>query len=157
MDATWTAEVLALYDDAVVTAVHRAGATGSFTFEDPAGTLVALHLQCPFRLLWDGVLAIGSHDVHHPRQDLTGEESEGLDTVYDQRTDTLNAALLTARPRVTGASMGEAGALSVTWEPGFRLEVFPDCSGRIKMWRTFRLADGARRYTYPARLDQREG
>ncbi|MFG2318499.1 hypothetical protein [Streptomyces tendae] len=67
------------------------------------------------------------------------------------RTATVNRVLGELRPRVDGVRVDGAGGLTVSWEPGFRLEVFPDCSGRIEAWRV--LVPGGAHHVFPPGLD----
>ncbi|MFF4549058.1 hypothetical protein ACFY1J_33300 [Streptomyces sp. NPDC001406] len=140
-------EVGRLLEGAVVGSVGRAVDRGVVEFAGPEGQVLMVHLQCPFRILQGGKLILGLQDMTYPQKGAGPDAFDRFATVYDARAETLNRGLAALRPPVTAVTVGPAGALAVTWEPGFRLEAFPDCSGRVEAWRAF--ARGGEHYGFP--------
>ncbi|UXY29354.1 hypothetical protein [Streptomyces sp. HUAS TT20] len=143
-------EVGRLLKGAVVGSVGRAADMGVVEFAGPEGQALAVHLQCPFRILQDENLVLGARDMTYPQKGEGPDAFERFATVYDVRAETLNQMLAALRPSVTAVTVGPAGVLAVAWEPGFRLEAFPDCSGRVEAWRV--LERGGEHYGFPPGL-----
>jgi hypothetical protein len=139
-----------LLKGAVVGAVGRAVDMGVIEFAGPGGEVLMAHLQCPFRVLHDGDLVLGSRDMRYARPGAGPDAFDAFAMVYDARAETLNGVLAHLRPTVTDVTVGPAGSLTVGWGPGWRLEVFPDCSGRTEAWRVF--VRGGDHYGFPPGL-----
>lgn len=132
-----TAEIRRLLIGATVRCVGRAADMGIVEFADHRGEVVKVHIQCPFRVLQEGEMIIGSHDMRYAQRGVGAEAFDRFKTIYDSRAATLNKIFGQIRPVVTEVALGEAGSLAVEWKPGFRVEVFPDCSGSVESWRIF--------------------
>ncbi|MEY9993609.1 hypothetical protein ABIE67_005641 [Streptomyces sp. V4I8] len=130
-------EVGRLLTGAEVVSVGRAVDMGVIEFAGPHGEVAMVHLQCPFRIVWSGRLVLGSRDMRYDQPGAGPDAFDRFATVYDGRAATLNDALAQAHPTVTAVTVGPAGSLTVTWDPEFRLEAFPDCSGKVEAWRAF--------------------
>jgi hypothetical protein len=132
-------EFLELIHGATVTAVGRAADLGIVEFASATGHgEVTLHLQCPFRILYGGDLLIASGDMGYPGAAAGPRSADPPGgSVFDERSLMLNQAIDRLRPAVTNASLEIQGLLVVEMAPAFLLQVFPDCSGRVEMWRLF--------------------
>lgn len=141
-------DVRRLLDGAVVRDIGRALDMGVVEFRGARnGEDLSTHLQCPFRILHDGHVVLGSRDMRYPQQGAGADAFDAFETVYDARAERLNGLLAERPPRVENVHVGEAGDLVMAWGSGFSLEVFPDCSGRIEAWRD--LARGGAHHGYP--------
>ena len=129
------AEIQRLLQSAKVYSVGRAADMGVVGFTGLRGDAISLHAQCPFRILQEGVVILGSRDMRYPQKGAGSESFEQFRTVYDSRAATLNGIFERLRPAVAEVSFGDSGYLAVGWEHRFRIEVFPDCSGGTEAWR----------------------
>jgi hypothetical protein len=134
---TPSGEIASILTGAAVRSVGRAADMGVVEFDGPRGEEVMAHLQCPFRIVQDGTIVLGSADMRYAQKDAGEQAFDEFRTVFDARAAKLTALLGQTRPRVVGETVGTAGELTVTWEPAFRLEAFPDCSGQMEAWRVF--------------------
>jgi len=141
------AEIQRLLQGARVHAVGRAVDMGVVEFARLYGDAIYLHIQCPFRILQEGMVILGSRDMRYAQKGAGSEAFEQFRTVYDSRAATLDGIFERHRPAVVEVSFGDFGHLAVGWEHGFRIEVFPDCSGRIEAWRVF--LRGGPHYGFP--------
>ncbi|ANB10668.1 hypothetical protein SAM40697_6715 [Streptomyces ambofaciens] len=140
-------EIAGILTGAAVRSVGRAADMGVVEFDGPQGEEVMAHLQCPFRIVQDGTIVLGSADMRYAQMDAGERAFDEFRTVFDARAAKLTALLGQARPRVVGVTVGTAGELTVTWEPAFRLEAFPDCSGKTEAWRV--LLRGGAHHGFP--------
>ncbi|MBA2808418.1 hypothetical protein E0500_013655 [Streptomyces sp. KM273126] len=115
--------------------VGRATNMGILEFESQSASQVRLHLQCPFRIVQEGQIILGSSDMAYARGGESVEELDEYGTIFDSRSAAINSILRELNPTIFGARLGEAGAIAASWDPQFRLEVFPACSGNLEMWR----------------------
>ncbi|MFD4720335.1 hypothetical protein ACFWOY_09135 [Streptomyces sp. NPDC058423] len=136
-----------LLHQAVVRSVGRAVGMGVVEFTGPGGEELGLHIQCPFRFVHDDRVLLGSQDMKYPQKGAGPSAFDDFRTVYDERAQLLNGLLTKAGPRVESVDLGKAGDLTLSWGPGIRLEVFPDCSGREEAWRV--LVRGGAHHGYP--------
>jgi hypothetical protein len=134
-------------EGARVASVGRAADMGVIEFSGASGEAIAVHIQCPFRILQDGKLLLGSTDMRYPQAGAGAEPFDDFQTVYDARARTLNEILAQLGPSVESALVGMGSSLTVRWDPLFRLEVFPDCSGSMEAWRV--LIRGGRHFVFP--------
>lgn len=132
------AETRGLLQGAKVHSVGRAAGMGVVEFAGLRGDVIGLHMQCPFRILQEGQVILGSRDMRYPQRGAGSEAFEQFGTVYDSRAAKLNGIFERLRPVVSEVTFGDSGHLAVGWEPRFRIEVFPDCSGSMEAWRVFR-------------------
>jgi hypothetical protein len=96
-------------------------------------------------------MMIGSDDMRYPQKRDSDEFSDAPHgTVFDERSMILNRVFSEINPRVNGVEMMEQGFLVVKFGPSIVLQIFPDCSGRVEMWRFF-LASG-KHYGFPCDL-----
>ncbi|MGW4020962.1 hypothetical protein [Streptomyces sp. NPDC005009] len=144
-------EITQTLEGAVVRSVGRAADMGVVEFDGPGGETVMVHMQCPFRIVRHGTILLGSADMRHAQKGAGPQAFDEFRTIYDARTATFNRVLGELRPSVGGMTVGEAGELTVCWEPAFRLEAFPDCSGRVEAWRV--LVRGGAHHVFPPGLD----
>ncbi|GAA1370249.1 hypothetical protein [Streptomyces beijiangensis] len=145
-------EALGMFDGAIVNAVGRAADLGIFEFTSETGNVALfLHIQCPFRVLHDGDMMIGSDDMNFPQKRLDGKDSdEPRGSIFDERSKILNRILARLRSKVDSFTMMDQGLLVLRFGPSIILQVFPDCSGRVEMWRFF--AAGGEHYGFPRNL-----
>ncbi|WP_405674715.1 hypothetical protein OG292_02535 [Streptomyces sp. NBC_01511] len=141
------AEIQRLLQGTKVHSVGRAADLGVIEFAGLRDDVINIHIQCPFRILQEGKVILGSRDMRYPQQGAGSESFEQFGTVYDSRAATLNGIFERIRPAVAEVSFGDAGHLAVGWEPRFRIEVFPDCSGSMEAWRVF--LRGGPHYGFP--------
>ncbi|MFF7160706.1 hypothetical protein ACFZBP_04800 [Streptomyces sp. NPDC008086] len=140
-------EVDRILRGAVARSVGRAVDMGIVEFHGPDGEEAMIHMQCPFRIVRNGRILLGSKDMRYAQKGAGPHAFDEFRMIYDARTVTLNGVLGQLHPRVDGVTVGETGELTVNWEQGFRLEVFPDCSGNIEAWRAFVRGDA--HYGFP--------
>lgn len=144
-------EITRILTGTVAHSVGRAVDMGIVEFHSPGGEEVMVHMQCPFRIVHDAKIILGSADMRYAQKGAGPQAFDEFRMVYDARTATFNRVLGELRPSVGGVTVGEAGELTVSWEPAFRLEAFPDCSGRIEAWRV--LVRGGAHHVFPPGLD----
>ncbi|MET9592316.1 hypothetical protein ABZY45_15380 [Streptomyces sp. NPDC006516] len=139
--------ITTLLEGAVVRSVGRAADMGVIEFAGSAGEKVMVHVQCPFRIAHEGKTVLGSADMRYAQKGAGATAFDEFRTVYDARAATLDGVLGQLRPTVDAVTVGEAGEFTVTWAPGFRLTVFPDCSGAMEAWRV--LVPGGAHHGFP--------
>ncbi|WP_405590501.1 hypothetical protein [Streptomyces sp. NBC_01092] len=144
---TRAGEIAGILTGAVVRSVGRAADMGVVEFDGPRGETVMAHMQCPFRIVQDGTILLGSADMRYPQKGAGAQAFDEFRMIYDARAAKLNAILGELKPAVVDVSVGEAGELTVSWEPAFRLVAFPDCSGQIEAWRV--LVRGGAHHGFP--------
>ncbi|MGW2255200.1 hypothetical protein ACWCXH_34200 [Kitasatospora sp. NPDC001660] len=132
-------EALELLRDATMASVGRAADLGIVEFASTTGIgEVSLHLQCPFRILYEDDLLIASGDMDYGTTSAGPKPADPPGgSVFDERSFLLNRGLAQLRPTVTRATVRAQGMLLVELSPPFLLQVFPDCSGQVEMWRLF--------------------
>ncbi|MET9972038.1 hypothetical protein ABZZ80_40655 [Streptomyces sp. NPDC006356] len=130
-------EITRILTGTVVHSVGRAVDMGVVEFQGSDGEEVMVHMQCPFRIVHDAQIVLGSADMRYAQKGAGEQAFDEFRMIYDARATKINKILGQLRPSVTGVTVGETGDLTVTWERGFRLEAFPDCSGTIEAWRAF--------------------
>jgi hypothetical protein len=107
----------------IAESVSRTLDLGEVTLRGSGNDVISIHIQCPYRILVDGVPVLGSADVRF--------------CVFDARAKTLTGIFAKLKPKVLEVELGEAGAFTAKMSGGVALEVFPDCSGRVEAWRIF--------------------
>ena len=142
-----TESIRRMLHQAVVRSVGRAVNMGVVEFTGAHGEELGLHLQCPFRIVHDDRVLLGSHDMGYPQKGAGRDAFDTFSTMYDAGAEVLNDLLARAEPQVESVHLGKAGDLALSWGPGVRLEVFPDCSGQEEAWRV--LVRGGAHYGYP--------
>jgi len=102
----------------------------------------ALHLQCPWRLTdADEHVVVASGDIIVPAD---GEYDDDFDwdseqSWRDRVLDNLTTAWRSAAPTVTAIEADAGGGVAVSFDNGFRLEVFPNMSAPdAELWRFLR-------------------
>ncbi|KOG32429.1 hypothetical protein [Streptomyces resistomycificus] len=140
-------EISHILTGTVVRSVGRAVDMGVVEFEGSGGETVMAHLQCPFRMLHDGKIVLGSADMRYAQKGAGERAFDEFRMIFDARTAKLNTILAELRPRVEDVRVGEGGELTVSWAPGFRLTAFPDCSGAMEAWRV--LVRGGAHHGFP--------
>ncbi|MFE7773925.1 hypothetical protein ACFU5O_08495 [Streptomyces sp. NPDC057445] len=136
-----------MLDQAVLRTVGRAADMGVVELTGARGEELGLHIQCPFRFVHDDRVLLGSRDMRYPQKGAGPDAFDTFSTMYDARAELLNDVFRKAEPRVESVHLGKAGDLALSWGPGVRLEVFPDCSGQEEAWRV--LVRGGAHYGYP--------
>src|SRR4051794_22571275 len=109
----------------------------------------ALHAQCPFRLLMDGRILLGTKDMWYRRdRDMDFDVAwDTYATVYDNRAAEITEVLVKENHVVVSAEMGAAGLLSIQASTGLHIDLMPDSSSnRKEMWRLFVLRDTSRHF-----------
>ncbi|WP_215456229.1 hypothetical protein [Streptomyces sp. ATCC 21386] len=142
-----TARVRGLLQGATVRSVGRAADLCTVEFTGLQGEELRAHIQCPFRILQEGKVILGSRDMRYPQRGAGPDAFDHFETIYDARAAKLNGIIDQLRPTVTDVAFGAGGHLAVTWRPAFRIEAFPDCSGAVEAWRVF--TRGGPHYGYP--------
>lgn len=140
-------EITRILTGTVVRSIGRAVDMGVVEFDGPQGETLMVHMQCPFRIVRHGRILLGSADMRYAQKGAGPDAFDEFRMIYDARTSTFNRVLGQLRPCVDGVTVGETGELTVSWEQGFRLEAFPDCSGTIEAWRAF--VAGGTHYGFP--------
>ncbi|KUO03402.1 hypothetical protein AQJ67_16970 [Streptomyces caeruleatus] len=140
-------EITRILTGTVVHSVGRAVDMGVVEFHGPDGEEIMVHMQCPFRIVHDSRIVLGSADMRYAQKGAGEQAFDEFRMIYDARATKINKILGQLHPSVTGVTGGESGELTVAWEQGFRLEVFPDCSGNIEAWRAFVRGDA--HYGFP--------
>jgi len=103
---------------------------------------VALHVQCRWRVLRQGLIVIGSSDLYYPADfQVSGKVPEGFDWDKDNNLrDKLLDNLFSGNTReflVRSISVGQAGSLQILLSGDLSLELFPDDSLTGEHWRLF--------------------
>ncbi|MFI2375401.1 hypothetical protein ACH5AO_10070 [Streptomyces sp. NPDC018964] len=148
---TLVEEITRILTGTVAHSVGRAVDMGIVEFHGPDGEEIMVHMQCPFRIVRHGRILLGSADMRYAQKGAGPQAFDEFRMIYDARTTTFNRVLGELRPRVDSVTVGQSGELTVSWEQAFRLEVFPDCSGRIEAWRV--LVRGGDHHVFPPGLD----
>ena len=101
----------------------------------------ALHLQCPWRVIFEDQVIFGDGDKFYPRSDHPDESSFDWRRPPTSRLDEKMKIHLSKKtskkPKVDKISVGNAGAFTLILNNTYRLEVFPHDS-REECWRLFK-------------------
>lgn len=85
----------------ILRSVGRATNVGILEFQSQSASQIRLHLQCPFRIVQEGQVLLGSVDMEYARG---GERNvEGLDgygTIFDSRSAAINSILHELNPAI---------------------------------------------------------
>lgn len=122
---------------------------GEFHSTGTAGE-IAIHVQCPFRLVRGSSIVLGSADLNSQRDDWP-DASDSSTTVYDSRAAQLTELLARSTIAMTDVTVSNAGTLAITWHNDLRLDVLPNSSTDTEAWRIFRRNSGAH-FGYPEHL-----
>jgi hypothetical protein len=95
---------------------------------------VRLHAQCPFRMVYNNRVILGSTDMHYPR---AAEAYDRYETHYDRSASKITALLAAETHVVTAASLGLAGAVHLQCTERLQFDVLPAVGGPIECWRLF--------------------
>jgi hypothetical protein len=129
--------------------IGRAAGTGEVLMSGPADQVLVIHIQCPFRLVREGRIVLGSDDMNvskTPWEDAFDE----FRTVFDTRAADINRILEKYEMPLTALTLGEGGRLTIVWTDDLRLELFPNSSSTSReAWRVFEQVVGARHVIYP--------
>ncbi|MFF9281781.1 hypothetical protein [Streptomyces griseosporeus] len=119
--------------------VGRAADMGVLALAGAGGEEVALHVQCPFRVVHGDRVMLGSGDLRYVRDGAADEGAafDAFGTRYDDRAADLNRVLGGAGPVVGNVVLGPGGSLTLEAGRGLRVEIVPDRSGRDECWRAF--------------------
>lgn len=134
-----------------VRAVTRATDVGMVEFLNPRGSIVAVHIQCPYRFLQGGNTILGSGDMNFAEAGAGTEAFDQFKTVFDSRVAVLNDILKKASPKVLKVVFADSGWVALECSGTFVLEIFPDCSGKIEAWRVFERGQ-SEHYGHPDKL-----
>lgn len=110
---------------------------------------IRLHVQCPFRVVREGRILLGSTDYLYPRDRGTDADVafDRYETHFDRIAPRLEE-MLGDGILVVEAHLRDDGAFHFDTTESLRIEVFPAVSGPIECWRLFvRGAD--EHYIYP--------
>lgn len=128
--------------------VGRAADMGVLALTGAGGEDVALHVQCPFRVVHGDRVMLGSGDLRYVRDGVAEEEAfDAFATRYDDRAADLNRVLDGDGPVVGNVVLGPGGSLTLEAGRELRIEVVPDRSGRDECWRAF--VRGGPHHGYP--------
>ena len=102
----------------------------------------ALHVQCPWRIVRDDVVAVGSGDLYYPASYSVGDRiPEDFDWEQNaNRRDTLIENFFergNQKFTVSSVELGVGGRCRIDFAEGPYLEIFPDDSLTHEHWRLF--------------------
>jgi hypothetical protein len=132
-------------------AITRAANMGMIEFLNPQGSIVAVHIQCPYRILQGRKVILGSGDMNFAEAGAGAEAFDQFGTVFDSRVAVLNDILKKASPKVLQIVFADSGWVALECSGTFVLEIFPDCSGKVEAWRVFERGR-AEHYGYPHKV-----
>ncbi|WP_152990357.1 hypothetical protein [Sphaerimonospora mesophila] len=147
MLVTFNAEVaqarLTVLVDQPATGMGRALDMGIVEFGDPvnglgtrSGSAFALHINCPFRLLLEGRVLVGSEDVKWLAKDaMRGFAEDDERSVYDTRAEGIDDFFSTSRPKVRKVNVSSIGDVRLELEGGLVVELFAMSSQSSEAWR----------------------
>ncbi|MFI5708661.1 hypothetical protein [Kribbella sp. NPDC051620] len=122
-----------LLHDTQLRSISRTLDMGEFHATGPTGD-IAIHIQCPFRLVRGTSIVLGSADLNSSREGAT---------FYDDRATQITELLAKSTVPMTDVTVGNAGALAISWRDDLRLEVLPTSSAvDTEAWRIFRRNSG---------------
>lgn len=103
----------------------------------------ALHVQCAWRIIQAGAIAVASRDRYvpagDPEDDPPGFEWDRAGAnLCDERIATLRSRIAADPPTVRRIESLGAGAFRIVLERDLAIEVIPDRSGQVEHWRLFR-------------------
>ena len=116
-----------------------------FTFADAAASELAVHVQCPWRLVSEDEILVGHGDYWRPAATDTPETEYDRAAIgsrwRDVRRDTVVARMGPGGAVVEGADLDAFSGFTLRLEGGLRLEVFPDATrashDELEFWRLF--------------------
>jgi hypothetical protein len=108
-----------------------------------------LHVQCPFRIVRDGRILLGSTDYLYARNRGTDPDVafDRYDTHFDRIAQRMKE-MLGDGLFVIEAHLRDDGAFHLATTEKLRIEVFPAVSGPIECWRLF-VKGAGKHYIYP--------
>lgn len=132
--------------DQPATGMGRALDMGIIEFGEPldepgrtSSSAFALHINCPFRLVMDGRMLVGSEDMKWLARDVMhGFALDNDRSVYDTRVERIDAVFVTSRPKVRAVNISPIGDVRLDLEDGLLVELFVASSRSSEAWRFFR-------------------
>ncbi|MFJ8038912.1 hypothetical protein ACIRBX_00175 [Kitasatospora sp. NPDC096147] len=112
---------------------------------DTVGSRFAVHVQCPFRILQQERILLGSDDL---LMSVAPGDEQTERLAYDIGASTLQAYLERVVTRVLTVEQRPVGDLLITLEHGIGIEVLPTSRKRPECWRL--LARFGEHLTFPA-------
>ncbi|MFB6892463.1 hypothetical protein ACFCX4_24490 [Kitasatospora sp. NPDC056327] len=101
----------------------------------PAGGWYAVHARCPFRIVQDGRVYLGSDDLVPTRGGNRPQGGGPPRMQFDIGADALRSFLRRTGPRVLSVERAPEGDLRIGLEHGLRIDVLPTSSKRGESWR----------------------
>ncbi|MFF2077439.1 hypothetical protein ACFVXG_22120 [Kitasatospora sp. NPDC058162] len=98
------------------------------------GSELALHIECPFRIVQHGRIFVGSDDMVPTRR---GNPPKGEDErlQFDTGAEALQEYLDRMAPKVLTVERAPEGDLRIMMEHGIRVDILPTSSKRKESWR----------------------
>jgi hypothetical protein len=101
----------------------------------------ALHVQCPWRITLGNSIVVGRGDIFCMPEESNEPTPSDFDWQKGNRFDRIALELFQNETRqfmVQAVEAGEAGSLAISFENGYKLEIFPHDSESAEHWRFFR-------------------
>ncbi len=100
-----------------------------------------LSVQCPWRITRDDRIIVGNSDLYYPPK--SEAEQPLVDFDWDRkinRRDELLRSVFdnTGKLTVSRVDVGDAGAVTISMDNNFKLDLFPNDSADDEYWRLFR-------------------
>lgn len=118
-------------------------------FERDDGTKFWLHASCQFRVVRQGRILVGSHDMHWPMA-KNADPDVAFDkrtTMYDRQATRLSAVFDSDAYLVLSADVRDTGDLVIDVTDSVQIQAIPMCSGPVECWRLFER--GGDHHVYP--------
>jgi hypothetical protein len=110
----------------------------------------ALHLQCPFRIILDDELVLGSLDLYEPlksEQPTLPAQTDNSTTLFDLRVEELSIG--NTLSRVISATVGRPGDITLILDSGLKLEAFITSTAGDEAWRVLGFTEPEYNFTFP--------
>ena len=111
-----------------------------------------LHVECIWRLTSPEGIVVGFNDFYTPSPKLSDEDcrTADLDEVgnnkFDYISDSLMKEIGAGTVHVTGIHADKYGGFSLSFDNGWKLDVFPDDAEDDEHWRFFERAEGSKHF-----------
>ncbi|GIH68150.1 hypothetical protein [Sphaerimonospora thailandensis] len=153
---------LAALMDQPATGVGRALDMGVIEFGDmikgpgsSSGSAFALHANCPFRLMMEGRILVGSEDMKWLAKDvMNGFAADDERSVYDIRVERIDEFFVASHPKVWSVNVSSIGDVRLDLEEDLVIEVFAMSSRSSEAWRFFHRY--GEHYTFPVDGEPKE-
>ena len=96
----------------------------------------AIHIQCPWRIIYQGELLLGDMDIYTPQADVNESDFDWSEigySIFDEKLIKIKAELLPIK--VISTYLDNTGYIKILFEKDVVFEAMPNGSSKTEFWR----------------------